>query len=83
MSSAHSMPEGEPIQRHILIEAGTIAGPSTDPSLGTTHYFVSMVTTADQTRLWEGRSYDDAVRIAGLWTHWTVVDTTEIRGRHE
>jgi len=77
MRSAHSLADSEPIQRHILIEAGTIAGPSTDPSLATTHYFVSMVTADDQTRLWEGRSHADAVRIAGLWTNWTVIDSTE------
>ncbi|MCX5579113.1 hypothetical protein [Kaistia terrae] len=81
MSNVVAFPQAEPAPRHILIEAGTIAGPSTDPSLGNTHYFVSMVTAADQTRLWEGRSHDDAVRIAGLWTNWTVMDSTEIRAR--
>ncbi|MCX5580530.1 hypothetical protein [Kaistia terrae] len=80
MSNVVAFPQAEPEQRHILIEAGTIAGPSTDPSLASSHYFVSMVTGEDHTRIWEGRSRADAVRIAGLWTNWTVIDATKLGG---
>jgi hypothetical protein len=80
MSNVVAFPQAEPEPRHILIEAGTIAGPSTDPGLSRSHYFVSMVTGDDQTRVWEGSTRADAIRIAGLWENWTVVDTTELGG---
>lgn len=80
MKSAHSAPDSEPIQRYILIEAGTVAGPSPDPNEPCTHFFVSMVTGDDQTRMWEGASHADAVRIAGLWANWKVIDATEPDG---
>lgn len=66
--------------RHILIEAGTIAGPSADPAAPRSHFFVSMVTGDDPTRVWEGRSHEDAVRIAALWKGWVVIDATELGG---
>jgi hypothetical protein len=60
-------PKG-PDLHHVLIEAGTISGPSDHPHLGQLRYFVSVVDAdGGDPNVWDGSTHQAAIAEAGGW----------------